>query len=59
VNHLLCSELDLAADWYARAIEQREPFALVFANVPMLRPLRQTSRWPQLAKRMNLPDPPT
>jgi serine/threonine-protein kinase len=54
--HVLCSELDLAADWYARAIEQRDPFALVLANVPMLRPLRQTSRWPQLAKMMNLPD---
>ena len=53
--HLLCSELDLAADWYERAIEQRDPFALVFANVPMFRALRQTSRWPKLAKMMNLP----
>jgi serine/threonine-protein kinase len=53
--HLLCSELDLAADWYERAIEQREPFALIFAKAPMFSALRQTARWPKLAELMNLP----
>ena len=34
--HVLCSEMESAADWYERAIEQRDPFALVFANTPLL-----------------------
>ena len=55
--HVLCSETEPAADWYERAIiEQRDPFALVFANVPLLGTFRQTSRWPKLARMMNLPD---
>ena len=54
--HVLCSENEPAADWYQRAIEQRDPFALVFANVPLFGTFRQTSRWPQLARMMNLPD---
>ena len=29
--HVLCSEMEAAADWYERAIEQRDPFALIFA----------------------------
>ena len=54
--HVLCSETEAAADWYERAIEQRDPFALVFANGPLFGTFRQTSRWPKLARMMNLPD---
>ena len=54
--HVLCSETEPAADWYERAIEQRDPFALVFANGPLFGNFRQTSRWPKLARMMNLPD---
>ena len=32
--HLLCSEIDEAADWYERAIQERDPFAAVFASIP-------------------------
>jgi tetratricopeptide (TPR) repeat protein len=53
--HVLCGNLDLAADWYERAIEQRDPFALVFAAGPLCRELRQTPRWPRIAAMMNLP----
>ena len=28
--HLLCSEIDAAADWYEKAIQERDPFAVVF-----------------------------
>ena len=54
--HVLCSETEPAADWYERAIEERDPFALVFANGPLCGTLRQSSRWPKLARMMNLPD---
>jgi len=53
--HVLCSETDLAADWYEHAIMERDPFALVFANTPLLRTFRQTPRWPKLASLMKLP----
>ena len=52
--HLVCSDMDAAADWYAKAIEQRELFAVIFASAPMLNVLRVTGRWPRLAKMMNL-----
>ena len=55
--HVLCSEMELAAEWYERAIEQRDPFALVFANTPLLSVFRQTPHWQKLAKMMNLPEP--
>lgn len=52
--HLLCSELDEAAAWYEKMIEQRDPFAIVFARAPVGRSLRQSPRWERLARRMNL-----
>jgi tetratricopeptide (TPR) repeat protein len=54
--HLLCSEADEAADWYEKVIEAREPFALIFAAAPVNRCLRESPRWPKLAKMMNLPE---
>jgi serine/threonine-protein kinase len=60
--HLLCSEIDEAADWYEQMIEQRDPFAIVFAHAPVGRALRQNARWSKLAGMMNLsavPDGPT
>ncbi|HTT65032.1 MAG TPA: protein kinase [Bryobacteraceae bacterium] len=53
--HLICLELDAAADWYERAIEQRELFAIIFAPAPITRDLRESPRWPRLARMMNLP----
>jgi tetratricopeptide (TPR) repeat protein len=54
--HVLCLETDLAAEWYERAIKERDPFALVFANTPLLKAFRQTNRWPKLAGLMRMPD---
>jgi hypothetical protein len=50
--------MDQAADWYERAINPRDPFALVFAAGPLGSPFRQSSFWPKLARMMNLPDAP-
>jgi tetratricopeptide (TPR) repeat protein len=54
--HVLSGELEDAAAWYAKMIEQREPFALIFAFSPSTRPLRESSHWPRLARMMNLPE---
>jgi hypothetical protein len=53
--HTLCGDFAAAADWYERAVEQRDPFALVFAAAPLTRELRQTPRWPRIAAMMCLP----
>jgi tetratricopeptide (TPR) repeat protein len=53
--HMLRSEIDLAADWYEKAIEQRELFAIICAPSPLLDRLRESARWPKLARSMNLP----
>jgi tetratricopeptide (TPR) repeat protein len=54
--HLLCSEIEAAADWFKKMIEQGDPFALIFARAAVTKPLRQSSHWPELARMMNLPE---
>jgi tetratricopeptide (TPR) repeat protein len=54
--HLWCLELDEAAKWYEKMIAQREPFALIFAYDPTVKPLRESPHWPRLAAMMNLPE---
>jgi hypothetical protein len=39
-----------------KAIEQREPAVIYFLLLPIAKDLRRSSRWPALAKMMNLPD---
>ncbi len=55
--HWVCGETDQAADWYERAINGRDPFALVFAEGPLGSAFRQSSRWPKLASMMKLTGP--
>ena len=55
--HWICGETDQAADWYERAINGRDPFALVFAEGPLGSAFRESSRWPKLAGMMKLPSP--
>jgi tetratricopeptide (TPR) repeat protein len=52
--HLLCSELDAAAQWYEKMIEARELFAPVFANSLYTAELRDSPHWARLARMMNL-----
>jgi serine/threonine protein kinase/tetratricopeptide (TPR) repeat protein len=52
--HLLRSEIDAAADWYEKGIEQHAPFAVVLATHSFTKPLRASPRWPALARKMNL-----
>lgn len=54
--HLLCSEIDQAADWIEKAIQQRHPRAIMMLSGPPRTLLQSSSRWPALAKLMNLPE---
>jgi hypothetical protein len=54
--HLICSEIEQAAGWAGKAIERREPAIIYFLLLPLAKALRRSSRWPALAKMMNLPD---
>jgi serine/threonine-protein kinase len=54
--HLVCSEIEQAADWAEKAMEQREPWVIFLLLLPHAKDLRRSSRWPALAKMMNLPD---
>ena len=53
--HLQCSELDAAASWMEKAIEQRDPSVLRLLADPLASRLRHSPRWPALAEMMNLP----
>ena len=53
--HLLCSDADTMAEWYEKAIKDRELFAILYAQAPIIKPVRQSVHWPRLARMMNLP----
>ena len=58
--HLYCSEIEAAAEWWARMIDQRELFAVEFVSSPEVRPLRESAHWTNLSTRMHLASkPPT
>jgi tetratricopeptide (TPR) repeat protein len=44
-----------AADWFSKAIEYRELFAVMYAHSPLTRALRETASWNRLSREMNLP----
>jgi serine/threonine-protein kinase len=50
VFYLVCGEIDRAADWLEKAIQQRQPTAAIYASMYF----HSTTRWPELAKLMNL-----
>lgn len=52
--HLLVSEIDAAAKWIEKALAQRDQVVLSYLQFPYARELRQSPRWPALAKMMNL-----
>jgi TolB-like protein/Tfp pilus assembly protein PilF len=54
--HLLCSEVEAAANWFEKAVEQRDPILIPWLRLPLLRALRMSPRWPKIAGMMNLPD---
>jgi tetratricopeptide (TPR) repeat protein len=57
IYHLLCGEVEKAAEWTERALEQKHPMVSMLLLTPPSNPLlRSSTRWPKLAKMMNLPE---
>jgi serine/threonine protein kinase/Tfp pilus assembly protein PilF len=56
VFHAMCGETDAAADWFEKAIEQRDPSVVGYLRTPLMKMLQSGPRWPALAKLMNLPE---
>lgn len=55
--HLLLGEIDWAADWVRKAIDQRHSLLMMLVvATPLAKPLRSSAHWPALAKMMNLPE---
>ena len=50
--------IDQAADWMEKAIEQRDPLAVVMLLGAGTEIWRSSPRWPALAKMINLPEHP-
>jgi len=55
IFHTCCGEIDLAADWYGKAIEERDSLVNSMMQSAMGEPVRASPRWPKLAALMNLP----
>jgi Flp pilus assembly protein TadD len=53
--HVVCSNLDAAADCCEAAIAQCDPFPLLCAEAGFTEPLRQSPRWAAIARKLNLP----
>jgi tetratricopeptide (TPR) repeat protein len=56
IFHTYCGEIDLAADWFEKAIEERYPGLARWLQGPAGEPLRSSRRWPKLAALVNLPE---
>jgi hypothetical protein len=54
IYHILCADLDAAADALERSLTEGTVQSLMWLPY-FLEPLRATPRWPALAKMMNLP----
>jgi hypothetical protein len=55
VFHTCCDQIDLAADAFEKAIQERDPHAAVLLQSAIGEPLRSSPHWPRLAALMNLP----
>ncbi len=56
VFHAMCGDADASADWFEKAIEQRDPAVVGYLRTPLMKIVRSSPRWPALATLMNLPE---
>jgi TolB-like protein/Tfp pilus assembly protein PilF len=57
--HLFCDELDEAADWFEKALDNRDADAAMVLQMEIAKGLRAGARWPRLEALMNLPEAAT
>ena len=53
--HLICGEIDEAADWVEKAIEQHDSSMRFYLGFVICKGLRASHRWPKIARMVNLP----
>jgi serine/threonine protein kinase len=53
---LMCEETEGATESFEKAIEERDPAVVPYLRHPLMKPLQASSRWPALARMMNLPE---
>ena len=53
--HALCDQPGPAAEWLEKAIAQRDPRVFVFLHLPPGKMWQASSRWPAIARLLNLP----
>jgi len=53
--HSICSEFDIGAEWFEKAIEFRDPLALIYWNNPTTQNLKESRHWPRLAEMLGKP----
>lgn len=54
VYHLLCGEIDTAADWAEKAIHERDHSMQYYLRFVIGRRLRSSPRWPKIAQMSNI-----
>jgi eukaryotic-like serine/threonine-protein kinase len=55
VLNAMSGNTDAAADWYGKAIEERDPAVVGYLRTPLMQKLQASTRWPALASQLNLP----
>jgi Flp pilus assembly protein TadD len=56
IFYLICGEIDKAAYWIGKAVEQRDPMILLLPCRMFGKALLSSPLWPPVAKKMNLPE---
>jgi hypothetical protein len=56
IYHWVLQEFDAEADWFEKAIEQRDPISSILLRFWFGAPLRSTPRWGPLMRKLNLPE---
>ena len=54
VFHSMSGDVEQAADWFEKAIDERDPSVVGYLRVPTMKPLLASPRWPAIAKKLNL-----
>ncbi|MEO8025928.1 MAG: protein kinase [Bryobacteraceae bacterium] len=52
--HAMTGDVDQAADWFEKAIEQCDPSVVGYLRIPLMKSLVTSPRWPAIARKLNL-----
>jgi tetratricopeptide (TPR) repeat protein len=56
VYHWVLREFDAQADWLEKAIDQHDPYGVIYLRIWYGRELRSTPHWARLMRKLNLPE---